>query len=74
MLDAIRNGCNRIKTESVVPQPELRNQLRRSKSSGFGEIDGAYQLRDAVGGANPPLRLVRGSGGETPPAMWGERL
>jgi hypothetical protein len=58
----------------VVPQPELRNQLGRSKLSKLREIDGVYQLRGAVGGANPPLRLVLGSGGETPPAMWGERL
>jgi hypothetical protein len=58
----------------MVPQPELRNQLGRSKLSKLGEIDEVYQLRGAVGGANPPLRLVPGSGGETPLAMWGERL
>jgi hypothetical protein len=59
---------------AVVPQPELRDQLGCSKLSKLREIDGVYQLRGAVGGANPPLRLVLGGGGETPPAMWGERL
>ncbi len=34
----------------MVPQPELRNQPSRSKLSKFGEIDGVYQLRDAMEG------------------------
>jgi hypothetical protein len=69
-----RPGHNEFAAGAVVPQPELRDQLGCSKLSKLGEIDGVYQLRGAVGGANPPLRLVLGGGGETPPAMWGERL
>ena len=64
--------CGTAGPDAMVPQPELRNQLGRSKLSKLGEIDEVYQLRGAVGGANPPLRLVPGSGGETPLAMWGE--
>jgi hypothetical protein len=73
-LCAARESDKTRNVAAVVPQPELRDQLGCSKLSKLGEIDGVYQLRGAVGGANPPLRLVLGGGGETPPAMWGERL
>src|SRR5712692_1818750 len=51
-----------------------KDSTKPSKLGKFGEIDRVYQLRAAVGGANLPLRLVPGRGGETPPGMWGQRV
>src|SRR5712692_2694239 len=63
-----------ISVKSSGSATGTKDSTKPSKLGKFGEIDRVYQLRAAVGGANLPLRLVPGRGGETPPGMWGQRV